>query len=63
MTVFIVETYVVKPEKQAEFKSMLRKIAKYKKRKPTNLQRDEIKENLLPKVRRHLRRLHRNDRV
>jgi len=31
MTVFIVSTYVVKPEKQAEFKSLLRKWQKYMK--------------------------------
>jgi hypothetical protein len=31
MTVFIVETYVVKPEKQAEFKSLPRKWQKYMK--------------------------------
>lgn len=31
MTVFIVFTYVVKPEKQAEFKSLLRKWRKYMK--------------------------------
>lgn len=34
MTVFIVETYVVKPEKQEEFISLLKKILKYKKANP-----------------------------
>jgi hypothetical protein len=31
MTVFIVETYVIKPEKQSEFKSLLQKWRKYMK--------------------------------
>ena len=31
MTVFIVETYVVKPEKQSDFKSLLQKWRKYMK--------------------------------
>jgi len=34
MTVFVVETYVVKPEKQAEFVSLLQKILQYKKENP-----------------------------
>ena len=34
MSVFIVETYVVKPGKQGEFLSMLQRIRKYKKENP-----------------------------
>jgi len=34
MTVFIVETYVVKPEKQEEFMSALKRILNYKKENP-----------------------------
>ena len=37
ITVFIVSTYVVKPEKQAEFKSLLRKWQKYMKENPEKL--------------------------
>lgn len=37
ITVFIVGTYVVKPEKQAEFKSLLRKWQKYMKENPEKL--------------------------
>lgn len=37
MTVFIVEMYVVKPEKQAAFKSLLRKWQKYMKENPEKL--------------------------
>jgi len=35
MTVFVVETYVVKPEKQVEFKSLLQRFLKYMKKNPT----------------------------
>jgi len=34
MTVFIVETYVVKPGKQEEFMSLLQRILRYKKENP-----------------------------
>ena len=34
MTVFIVETYVVKPQKQEELVSLLKRIAEYKKENP-----------------------------
>ena len=34
MTVFVVETYIVKPEKQADFMSLLQKILEYKKENP-----------------------------
>ena len=34
MTVFVVETYVVKPEKQAELMSLLQKILEYKRENP-----------------------------
>jgi len=34
MTVFMVETYVVKPEKQGELVSLLQRIAEYKKANP-----------------------------
>jgi len=37
MTVFVVETYVVKPEKQAEFKSLLRRWLKFMKENPALL--------------------------
>jgi len=36
MTVFIVETYVVQPDKQEEFISALKRILKYKKANPQN---------------------------
>lgn len=36
MTVFMVETYVVQPDKQEEFTSALKKILKYKKANPQN---------------------------
>jgi len=35
MTVFVVETYVVKPEKQAEFKSLLKRFLRFMKENPT----------------------------
>jgi len=35
MTVFVVETYVVKPEKQVEFKSLLQRFLRYMKKNPT----------------------------
>jgi len=35
MTVFVVETYVVKPEKHVEFKSLLQRFLKYMKENPT----------------------------
>jgi len=34
MTIFIIETYVVKPEKQEEFMSVLKRILDYKKENP-----------------------------
>ena len=34
MAVFVVETYIVKPEKQAEFMPLLQKILEYKKENP-----------------------------
>ena len=34
MTVFIVETYVVKPEKQAEFMAFVKKLATWKEKNP-----------------------------
>jgi len=34
MTVFIIETFVIKPEKQSEFKSLLQKGRKYMKENP-----------------------------
>lgn len=34
MTVFMVETYVIKPEKEAEFKAMLKKFFAYKEKHP-----------------------------
>jgi len=34
MTVFVIETYVVKPEKQAEFKSLLQKFLRFMKKNP-----------------------------
>jgi len=37
MTVFVVETYVVKQEKQAEFKSLLKRWLKFMKENPTLL--------------------------
>ena len=36
MTVFIVETYVVKPRKQGELMTLLKRIRKYKKENPEN---------------------------
>jgi len=35
VTVFVVETYVVKPEKQAELKSLLKRWSKFMKENPT----------------------------
>jgi len=34
MSVFVIETYVVKPEKQGEYQSLMRRLLEYKKQNP-----------------------------
>jgi len=50
MSVFIVDTHVVKPEKQVEYTSLMQRLRKYMKENPKDVQRIEIMENLCSNV-------------